>query len=560
MTEPMAILEPTFSAAMTAIEDAPDLSVGIKRHWACSLRQIAKWLDRPVEVTPARWTAIRLPVGQLHHARLGVTAKTVANHKSNVAAALRWFGKEYNVPSRGMPLSAEWATLRDGIGDRGRRARLYGLMRYCSGRSLMPDAVDDAVVADYLRYRAETTSLAAGSMAHRSIARAWNVSAGENPAWPAQRLAEPPVKGQEAPSWEAFPEGLRSDLDKYLAGLGKIRKGPDGKRSRPCSPKSIKTRRAELVAVVRMAVKIGTPIESLKSLAVLVHPNVAEPVLDAYWKDNGAEPKVYTIDLAWKLLSLARQTGLNQAAIERLDDIRAALEEHRHGGLTGKNLTLIRKVLTEGIWSEVVSLPNALMRQARADQAHAPVKAAVTAQLAVAIAILSFAPVRLDNLVSIELGKNLIKPGGPDSPFWLIFPHYDVKNRVNLEFTFDEGLTRLIDEYVHEFRPTLVRGFNAAWLFPGAAGEPKTANMFSTQITERIQKATGLRMTVHQFRHACAAIYLKHRPGEYETVRRLLGHRNIQTTINFYCGLETTQANEAFGKIIREHIKFDDAA
>ena len=57
-----------------------------------------------------------------------------------------------------------------------------------------------------------------------------------------------------------------------------------------------------------------------------------------------------------------------------------------------------------------------------------------------------------------------------------------------------------------------------------------------------------------------AAIFLKHRPGEYETVRRLLGHRNIQTTINFDCGLEMMQANQAFGKIIREHIKFDNAA
>jgi len=560
MTEPMVPIEPTFSVAMTAIEAAADLSASVKRHWVCSLRQIAKWLDRPVEVTPARWTAIRMPVGQLHHARLGVTAKTVANHKSNVAAALRWFGKEYSVPSRGVALSAEWAVLRDSIGDHGRRARLYGLMRYCSGRGLMPASVGDAVVADYLRYRAETTSLATSSMAHRSIARAWNVSAGENPAWPAQRLTEPPVKAQEGPAWEAFPAGLRRDIDKYLAGLGKIRKRPDGRRSRPCSPKTIKTRRAELVAAARMAVKIGTPIESLKSLAVLVHPDVAEPVLDAYWKNNGTEPKVYTIDLAWKLLSLARQTGLDEAAIDRLDDIRASLEEHRHGGLTGKNLALIRQVLTEGIWSEVVSLPNALMRQARADQAHAPVKAAVTAQLAVAIAILSVAPVRLTNLVSIELEKSLIKPGGPTSPFWLTFPHYDVKNRVNLDFTFDEALTKLIDEYIHDFRPTLVRGSNAAWLFPGEAGGPKTANMFSTQITERIQKATGVRMTVHQFRHACAAIYLKHRPGEYETVKRLLGHRNIQTTINFYCGLATTQANEAFGKIIREHVKFDDAA
>jgi hypothetical protein len=88
---------------MTAIQDAADLSAGTKRHWVCSLRQIAKWLDRPVEVTPARWTAIRLQVGQLHHARLGVTAKTVANHKSNAAAALRWFGKSTTCPRAGWP-------------------------------------------------------------------------------------------------------------------------------------------------------------------------------------------------------------------------------------------------------------------------------------------------------------------------------------------------------------------------------------------------------------------------------------------------------------------------
>jgi len=41
---------------------------------------------------------------------------------------------------------------------------------------------------------------------------------------------------------------------------------------------------------------------------------------------------------------------------------------------------------------------------------------------------------------------------------------------------------------VHEFRPTLLRGWNAAWLFPGVAGETKTASMFSTQITQRIQR------------------------------------------------------------------------
>jgi integrase len=81
--------------------------------------------------------------------------------------------------------------------------------------------------------------------------------------------------------------------------------------------------------------------------------------------------------------------------------------------------------------------------------------------------------------------------------------------------------------------------------------------LFSKQITIRIQKATGLRLTVHQFRHAAAAIYLAHRPGDYETVRRLLGHRDIQTTTRFYCGLATLEATEQFGKLIREQIDFE---
>jgi integrase len=217
---------------------------------------------------------------------------------------------------------------------------------------------------------------------------------------------------------------------------------------------------------------------------------------------------------------------------------------------------LVRQVLSDGVWSEVVSLPNVLMQQAYSVKDHAPIKAAISAQIAVAVAILTFAPVRLGNLVSIELGQNLIKPGGLNSPYWLVFPHYDVKNRVDLNFRFDQPLTDLIDEYVQEFRPALLRGTNAPWLFPGEAGRPKNKLMFSKRITDRIQKAIGIRLTVHQFRHAAAAIYLKHRPGDYETVRRLLGHRDIQTTIRFYCGLETMQATQDFGKLIRQQIKF----
>ena len=91
----------------------------------------------------------------------------------------------------------------------------------------------------------------------------------------------------------------------------------------------------ELSAAVRMAVKTGVPIETLTSLSALLAPEVADKVLDAYWGRNGDVPKAFTIDLARRFLAIAKETKcLDDAACERLDEMRRALEEHRHGGLT----------------------------------------------------------------------------------------------------------------------------------------------------------------------------------------------------------------------------------
>jgi integrase len=557
MTEP-GLLEPSFADAAKAIESAADLPARTRSQWLCSLRQIARALDKPMEIISARWTATRFAVGRLHHARVGANAKTLANHKSNVRTALLWFGNEKNVPSRGMPLTPDWQYLRRQLPDRRTRSLLSSLMRYCSARQIAPAAVDEAVIDGYMRYRTETTALASDAAARRAIARAWNGCVDIIEGWPPRRLVEPAVKTKEGPAWDDFPEGLRGDIEAYLKGLTRIRRSASGKRIRPCKPSTIRRCRAELVAAARMAVREGVPIASLTSLAALVDPVIIEKVIDAYWKADGAEPRIYTIDLGWKLLSIARQTGcLDEAALERLDDMRASLELYRRGGLTEKNLVVIRQVLSGDVWREVVTLPAALMAEARLLREQAPVKAAVTAQLAVAIGILTFAPVRLGNLVQIRLDQNLIKPGVLNTPYMLVFPDYDVKNRVNLEFPFDEELTALIDEYVHQFRSTLLRGSNELWLFPGESGGCKDAKTFSGQISERVEKATGLCITVHQFRHAAAAMWLKHKPGDYETVRRMLGHRNIQTTINFYCGLETMQANVMFGDMVRKLMKFE---
>jgi hypothetical protein len=538
------LLEPSFADAITAIGLGDELAPSRRVHWTCSLRQIAKALDRPPESIAARWDAVVHQVNRLHHAGSGVEWKTLANHKSNAKAALLWFRKERDLPLRAAPLRPEWQQLRRQLVDR-------------SIKGVAPPEVNETVLDDYMRYRAETTALAAGTMARRAIVRAWNSSL-EMMSWPCRRLIEPPLPARKWPRWEDFPEQLQHDIETYLTALTKPRRGADRKRLRPCKSSTIRTRRAELVGFAKKAARLGIPISDLTSLASLLNPEVVERVLDDEWKKDGDEPKVSTIDLSKKLGCVARTLGwLDAKGLERLDDMRSNLEQYRHDGMTPKNLQLIRQVLNKEVWGRVVNCPKPLMQRARSLKDQAPLKAAVTAQIAVAISILTVAPIRASNLTGIRLDENLIKPSGPQTPYWLVFPHYDVKNRVDLNFQLDEHVTDIIDEYVHEFRPAVTRGSNDNALFPGKIGGSKDAHLFGIQITERIKKATGLRMTVHQFRHAAAAIYLRERPGEHEIVRQFLGHRNLRTTTRFYCGLETIHATRLFGEIVRQHLTFE---
>jgi integrase len=562
MTEKLCALEPTVADAIMAITAATELSVETRRHWRSSLLGIAKAFDQPPELIPARYSAIRARMAALHHAPLDWVPKTLANHKSNAKAALIWFAREKDVLPHGVALLPAWDRLRLKLTSPSTRYRLMPLMRFCSGVQIEPEAVDEGVIDRYMDHRARTTTRASDAASRRILARLWNAGVAGIEGWPHRRLVEPPAKAAEGPGWDNFPKGLRADIEGYLTGLELTRRNKAGHRIRACKPSTIAMRRRELVAAVRMAVKVGVPLASLTSLRALIHPNVAEKVLDRYWLGDGEVPATYTINLGGRFVALAHAIGgVDEAELRRLEDIRFALEQHRDDGMTAKNLALIRCVLVDEVWSRVTKLPDGLMRQARLEWRRAPVRAAVLAQIAVAVAILTIAPVRLGNLAGIRLGENLIKPGGPQSNYFLTFNKYDVKNRVPLQFRLDEVVTAIIDEYVHDFRPAQMRGANADWLFPGESGEHKEKISFSTQIVDRVEKSTGLRITVHQFRHAAGALILKHRPGEYELVRRLLGHKSVQTTIKFYLELETTQASEIFTDIVRNRLDFQpDAA
>ncbi len=67
MTQTPLLIEPSFAEGITVIAAASEVPEQKRRHWTTSLRQIAKMLDKPLELIPARYSAVRADLAHLHH-------------------------------------------------------------------------------------------------------------------------------------------------------------------------------------------------------------------------------------------------------------------------------------------------------------------------------------------------------------------------------------------------------------------------------------------------------------------------------------------------------------
>ena len=123
----------------------------------------------------------------------------------------------------------------------------------------------------------------------------------------------------------------------------------------------------------------------------------------------------------------------------------------------------------------------------------------------------------------------------------LHFPASAVKNGSEIEYELRKPTVELVDFYLEHVRSHFVRIPNF-YLFPGRGKSHLVGQALSAQIADFVEKEVGVRLTPHQFRHLAGFFYLKENPAGHEVVRQLLGHKSIETTIQFYAGMETAEA------------------
>jgi integrase len=234
--------------------------------------------------------------------------------------------------------------------------------------------------------------------------------------------------------------------------------------------------------------------------------------------------------------------------LDALRTLRRQVDPGR-GEMTERNRTRLRVFDDPVNVEHLINLPESMMR-AIGRLSEPGYNDAVRAQTALAIAIELVAPLRAKNLAGLQLNRHLARSRpGPGAVTHLVIPPGEVKNKNPLEFELPPDVVHLLELYLEKFRPLLVTdGFS--YLFPARQGGAKTPAQLADQIKRSIQKGIGLTVNAHLFRHVCAFLYLKAHPGDYETVRLLLGHKSLATTVRAYCGLERSDAVRRYDRLI----------
>jgi integrase len=540
---------PSVGATVEQIRNDPSVLAWRRKSVGCTLRCLSRHLHRNVAGMPVEPAQLRDLLARFNPVRAGVGRSRCATLRNDLSFICRYAG-QVMIPSRSRtPLTPEWKSYLSQVTNKGDRMALGRLARFSVDNGIAPGDVDDEVLSRYGQ-QLESQSLARRPRTiYRNTINAWNRAVDTCARWPAGKLALPENPATWTLRLETFPACFKAEVESYLSWMG----GSDLFNSRgprrACQPATLVSRRYDIRTAASGLVAQGRDPTTITGLADLVEPQSAEAILRyLYERDlrNGSK-NAHQVALAMKLI--ARDwLRLEGEFVDRLAGYVRRLRAPQRG-MTEKNRGRLRPFDDPRNVMRLLHFPQDELRRVRTrDQGTR--REALRVQIALAVELLLMAPIRRKNLAAIHIGRHLSwTRGGRRGTVHLVIPGEETKNGEPLEFELSAETTRLLTAYLEDYRPRLTHD-EAGWLFPGKGNGPKTAGALASQIKRAVYAGTGLEMNAHLFRHLAAKLYLEDHPGGYEVVRRVLGHRSLQTTVNAYCGTETAAATRHFDKTI----------
>jgi site-specific recombinase XerD len=539
------VLGATLADVLVLVDGFSVVSAQARQNMASGIRTLCRVLDRPPASVPIAAPVFRTIVKEAQPAESGLSTSRWRNVTSDVRRAIKMSGLSTAAPV--LEVSQAWTELTASITDPWARSAIRGFAKFCSTCSVEPESVNAAALLRYINHLHENQLARDPARSISVLVRAWNKHvAGFHGTY--EQLAAPSRSRKYALDWEELPASLCDEVNAFHDKS--LHPDPlDPGSRRPVSPSTVRSRDYLIRQFAAALVGRGVNKNDLRRLADLFRLDRLKEGLRFFLARSGGEPK----DQVRQLINLALVVGKRWAHFPA-DEIAEIALLGRHlrrpqNGLTEKNRARLRQFADEDVLRMFLGLSQRLI--AKAKKKPLSYRSALLVQTALAIEILTFAPIRMGNLVQLDRQRHFhwARHDG-QRVLHMVFRAEEVKNAVDLEYPLSADLMAMLDTYMSTYQPVLARGRKSSLLFPGAKDGPKQQEGFSRAISATIQRETGIKMNPHLFRHLAALLFLERHPGHYEDVRRILGDKRLSTILQNYAGLETAAAVRRYDDVV----------
>jgi integrase len=529
----------TLAGVLAALEHDSKLTGTRRRDLISAVKRVAILLGDEPGAIALDMQAISARLAAVNPVAAGLTAKTFANVRSSFLAALKASGVMPVKAQSKSPLSPAWVALFARLSSQRAHIGLSRLGRFASARQLAPHQINDEVIGELITAVREQSLHPRPTVLHRQVAQIWNEAA-RDPALGLRPVTVPSYRSPKRIDWALLPDAFRQDRDAHLSWCSVSDPFAPDARSRALAPRSLRLRCDQIHAAVTALVESGIKPSAIRSIADLVSPpdhfkRILRRRLDSV---SGAE-NTFNLALGKALIQIAHEWV-------KVDDQHFTELKRLIGkmpvpvsALTTKNRRALRQFDDPAVLRRLYRLPEPLWIEARREK-KPNFRTLAKAQAALAIAILSYMPLRPQNLATLEFDTHLFLREGARAISTLELPAHEVKNAMEAAYDIPPRVAKLLVEYRDRFAPKVI-GHRPTRLFVNTDGTPKNQATVASLVISFVRKRAGIVLTPHQFRHLSAKVMLD-AGEEYETLRQVLRHWSTRTTVGAYAGIDCRRA------------------
>lgn len=511
-----------------------------------ALRSFAKVCGKHPSEIIADPQVIRALIDRASWQLAGLSKQRWANVLSLVTSAMKIAGVKVRRRRKNRKLDETWEALLAPLARRD-RDELHPFAGWCSALGIAPSEVGAVVFGRFLEHLEQETIQRNPRERAYVPRRAWNRTVASIPGSPYPVIPNAEPAGWRGQQWDAFPPSLLVEIEAYKAAAVKTNFFAQGKR-RAIKPITARNYVNNLRWYLSVLVQDGVPAEQFTSLGACLDAVLVERGLNLRLGgrelDDRSTPGLSAMITA--LINIARYVEVpakDAVELKRLAD----LVRHRPEGMCERNIERLSQFTPDALRA-LINLPFHVEHRL-AKVTKPTVRQAQEYQIAALLAILLYLPVRIKNAAALDLNKHFKRPIGGSGEWQVHFEPREVKNGVAIDGRFNDEVSTLLARYVEVFRPVLLTTATSK-LFVSQNGTEKGSHALGSQFSGFIKREIGLSVNPHLMRHLAAFAYLEANPGDFESVRQMLGHKDVATTVKFYSGANTRAALKRYDMVV----------